>query len=590
MNKKLFAIILVLAMLVAVMSGCTSSSKPATEPEETQQTETAETPASEAPAQEETEAPAEEPAVEGEAPAEDAAPVEKVAGATDDYDPNYVNQPVSLPITAEDTYYTIWMPVAPFIAEFIDDMNEEITVINEMAKRTNMHFEWTTCHADVEEEKFNLMVVAGDYLDVIGTMHHYSTGIDGAIEDEVIIDLTDLIMEYCPNYWNAINRDESTFRQLKTTEGNMGVFAQLLKEAGTENMGNVVRQDWLDEAGLDRPNTLEELHNVLTVFKNEHNAYMYIQTSGFDESIGNTFNVGTGLFMLKDYDFVCTYDQPEFKDYVKTMAQWYSEGLFSEDFYNDTNVGEIRQEFANDMCGIVNTSASGISDIYDYCTIDGSNMRVTALPQMLANDGEPTKMGSPKNLIKNAAVWSISTNCDPSKYEALCKMVEYCFSDEGDLLTNWGLEGDAFVYDEEGNPQWTDKITNDPGGRPFIFTSSFYAGGVGSVYFPNVVDMSKTFYAFTDDEWEAMDIFKTSYATEGWYIPSWATMTLEENEEYANYQTEMETYTESMLLQFVCGELDIDANWDQFLDTVHSMNYDRMYEMQYEVYRRAVED
>lgn len=588
MNKKLFAIILVLAMLLAVLSGCSSSTEPAAEPQETQQTE-AETPETTAP-EAEPAAPAEgEPTVEGE-PEESAEPAEKVAGATDDYDPNYVNQPVPLPITEEDTYYTIWMPVAPFIAEFIDDMNEEITVIKEMAARTNMHFEWTTCHADVEAEKFNLMVVAGDYCDVIGTMHHYSTGIDGAIEDEVIIDLTDLIMEYCPNYWNAINRDESTFRQLKTTEGNMGVFGQLLKEAGTENMGNVIRQDWLDEAGLDRPTTLDELHNVLTTFKNEHDAYMYIQTSGFDESIGNTFNVGTGLFMLKDYEFVCTYDQPEFKDYLKTMAQWYSEGLFSEDFYNDTNVGEIRQEFANDMCGIVNTSASGISDIYDYCTIDGSNMRVTALPQMLANDGEPTKMGSPRNLIKNAAVWSISTSCDPDKYEALCKMVEYCFSDEGDLLTNWGLEGDAFVYDEDGNPQWTEKITNDPGGRPFIFTSSFYAGGVGSVYFPNIVDMSKTFYAFTDDEWEAMDIFKTSYATEGWYIPSWATMTLEENEEYANYQTEMETYTESMFLQFICGELDIDSNWDSFLETVHSMNYDRMYEMQYEVYRRAVEE
>ncbi len=580
MNKKILALLLALTMLIAVLSGCSSKEEPAVEASAEASAAVEEAPAEEA-------APAEDaPAEEDEAVVEEVKV--KVDGATEDYDPDYVPREVSLPITAEDTYYTIWMPVAPFIAEFIDDMNEEITVINEMAKRTNMHFEWTTCHADVEEEKFNLMVVAGDYSDVIGTMHHYSTGIEGAINDEVIIDLTDLIADYCPNYWNAINRDESTFRQLVTESGYMGVFCQLLKEAGTENMGNVIRQDWLDDLGMDMPSTITELHDVMKAFKDTYDAYMYVPTNGLDEYVGNALNSGTGIFMAKDYELVCTYDQPEFKEYVKVMADWYAEGILNDDFYNDTNVGECRQDMANDLCGYVNTSASGMSDIYDYCTIEGSNLRVTAVPQITDDAGSEIKVGKSQSLIKNQAVWSISTGCDESKYEALCRMVDYIFTDEGDLLYNWGLENDTFVYDEDGNPQWTEKITNDPGGRPFIFTSSFYAGGVGSVYFPGVVDMSKTFYEFTEDEWNAMDIFKVSYAKDGWTIPSWATMTLDEQEEYANYQSEMETYVESMLLQFICGELDIESNWDSFVSTIHTMNYDRMYEIQNDVYQRAI--
>ncbi len=580
MNKKILALLLALAMLTTLMAGCASDK--------------AEAPAKESAAVEES-APAEDAATE-EAPAEDAAaeeaPVEeekvKVDGATADYDPNYVPQEVSLPITDEDTYYTIWMPVAPFIAEFIDDMNEEITVIKEMANRTNMHFEWTTCHADVEQEKFNLMVVAGDYCDVIGTMQHYSTGIEGAINDEVIIDLTDLIGEYCPNYWNAINRDEATFRQLVTESGYMGVFCQLLKDAGTENMGNVIRQDWLDELGLEMPTTITELHDTMKAFKDTYDAYMYVPTTGLDEYIGNALNSGTGIFMAKDYELVCTYDQPEFKEYVQVMADWYSEGILNDDFYNDTNVGACREDMANDLCGYVNTSASGMSDIYDYCTIDGSSLRVTAIPQITDDAGSEIKVGKSQSLIKNGAVWAISTQCDEEKYEPLCRMVDYIFTDEGDLLYNWGVEGDAFVYDEEGNPQWTESITNDPAGRPFIFTSTFYAGGVGSVYFPGIVDMSKTFYEFSDDEWDAMEIFKVTYVKDGWSIPTWATMTLDEQEEYYNYQSEMETYVESMLLQFICGELDIDSNWDEFINTVHSMNYDRMYEIQNDVYQRAL--
>ncbi len=576
MNKKILALLLALAMLTAMLAGCASDKE--------------EAPAEEAPAVEESapveEAPAEDAAPEEEAPVEEEKV--KVDGATADYDPNYVPQEVSLPITEEPTDYTIWMPVAPFIAEFIDDMNEEVTVIKEMANRTNMHFEWTTCHADVETEKFNLMIVAGEYADVIGTMSHYSTGLEGAINDDVIIDLTDLIHEYCPNYWNAINRDEATFRQLVTDSGYMGAFCQLLKEAGTENQGYVIRQDWLDELGLEMPGTITEMHDTMVAFKDAYDAYMYVGTAGYDEYVGKALNCGTGIFMAKDYELVCTYDQPEFKEYTKIMAQWYADGILNDDFYNDTNIGACREDMANDLCGYVGASASGMSDIYDYCTVDGSSLHVTAVPQITDDAGSEIKVGTAQSLIKNATVWSISAQCDEEKYEPLCRMVDYIFTEEGDLLYNWGVEGDAFVFDEEGKPQWTERITNDPAGRPFIFTSSFYAGGVGSVYFPGVVDMEKTFYEFTDDEWEAMEIFKTSYVKDGWNIPTWATMTIEEQEEYANYQSEMETYVESMTLQFVCGELDIDANWDSFIETIHGMNYERMYEIQNDVYQRAI--
>lgn len=72
-----------------------------------------------------------------------------------------------------------------------------------------------------------------------------------AIEDGIIIDLYDDLKEYAPNYWNILTSDDNAYMTMRTQSGYMGCIAQLLKKAGTENQGMIVRKDWLEASGVE---------------------------------------------------------------------------------------------------------------------------------------------------------------------------------------------------------------------------------------------------------------------------------------------------------------------------------------------------
>lgn len=71
-------------------------------------------------------------------------------------------------------------------------------------------------------------------------------------------------------------------------------------------------------------------------------------------------------------------------------------------------------------------------------------------------------------------VWSVSTQAENA--ELVVSVINWFFTDEGIESCNWGTENEAFVYDAEGNKQFTDLVLNNPDGIPnwmakFIFTS-----------------------------------------------------------------------------------------------------------------------
>ncbi len=234
-NWNLPALLLVLAMLVAVFSGCGGSAAPA-----------ADSTAAEASAVSEAEAPAESEAEEPAEAEDSAEEPEEAAPGTLEF--------VELPIVEDEVHYSCWMPVAPFmdlIGVSLDDFSNQINMVRVINETTNVYIDFQAVAGGFgEDEKFNLMIAANDYCDIIGISSNYSTGTEGAIDDEVIIDIRDDLETYAPNYMTLLKANQKAYLNMLTDSGQMGCIAQLLKKAGTENMGMIIRKDWLDEAGL----------------------------------------------------------------------------------------------------------------------------------------------------------------------------------------------------------------------------------------------------------------------------------------------------------------------------------------------------
>ncbi len=154
----------------------------------------------------------------------------------------------------------------------------------EMEKQTGIKLDITYADNGQEEEEFNMMVASGDLPDMIYyDWMNIRGGVDEAIRSGYIVALNDLIAEYAPNYKAFLEQKPDYAKMARTDSGNYYMFngypaADHDKEADLERSaicGFVLRKDWLDELGLEAPETIDEWHNVLTELKQKKGIQSY---------------------------------------------------------------------------------------------------------------------------------------------------------------------------------------------------------------------------------------------------------------------------------------------------------------------------
>lgn len=580
-KNKILALVLTAALSLGLLAGCGGNTASAEKPDSTP------TEASNKAPEQQTEA----PEVPADVSAEENSVAESAAEAA--VEPEGL-QVVELPIEEEAVHYSCWMPVAPYVSTMmnLEDFSEQVAMVKMINEATNVYIDFNAVAGGfVEQESFNLMIAGGDYTDIIGVMNYYgsssgasagSAGHEKAIEDGIIIDLYDDLKEYAPNYWNILTSDDNAYMTMRTQSGYMGCIAQLLKKAGTENQGMIVRKDWLEASGVGSLDTMDQYEQYLTYCKDNYGAYAYLQYEGLDTDWGSAFNITPGAFNVVDGKVVHSFTTDAFKDYLTKMNDWYKKGLFNDDFYNDTDITTVRTDMANDLCSFVDGSAEGMSNIFDMNPENAAmELKATAYPK--ADGVDEIHVGFESKLIKNSDTWAISTACDDPI--PLLKLVNWLYSEEGQQMYNWGEEGVAFEYDENGQPQWTDLVVNNPDGLNFMFASYLYATGVGSVYFPGVYDMEKGFYSYNDDQLEAVDTLAS--LTDGANnMPAYVSLDNAEQDRYNSVATDLDTYAKGMILKFILGDEPM-SNYQAFLDTCMDMGLQQMTDIYQGAYDRG---
>lgn len=580
-KNKILALVLTAALSLGLLAGCGGNTASAEKPDSTPTEASGKAP------EQQTEA----PEVPADVSAEENSVAESAAEAA--VEPEGL-QVVELPIEEEAVHYSCWMPVAPYVSTMmnLEDFSEQVAMVKMINEATNVYIDFNAVAGGfVEQESFNLMIAGGDYTDIIGVMNYYgsssgasagSAGHEKAIEDGIIIDLYDDLKEYAPNYWNILTSDDNAYMTMRTQSGYMGCIAQLLKKAGTENQGMIVRKDWLEASGVGSLDTMDQYEQYLTYCKDNYGAYAYLQYEGLDTDWGSAFNITPGAFNVVDGKVVHSFTTEAFKDYLTKMNDWYKKGLFNDDFYNDTDITTVRTDMANDLCSFVDGSAEGMSNIFDMNPENASmELKATAYPK--ADGVDEIHVGFESKLIKNSDTWAISTACDDPI--PLLKLVNWLYSEEGQQMYNWGEEGVAFEYDENGQPQWTDLVVNNPDGLNFMFASYLYATGVGSVYFPGVYDMEKGFYSYNDDQLEAVDTLAS--LTDGANnMPAYVSLDNAEQDRYNSVATDLDTYANGMILKFILGDEPM-SNYQAFLDTCMDMGLQQMTDIYQGAYDRG---
>ena len=572
--KKVLSMILAIALLLCMFSACGNTAAESAESAENAVSAAAET---------ETEAAAaEEPAQAAEAAdAAEASAEEPVTLESDGL------EVVELPLVEDGESLSFWLPYPFFVGNMVEDMAEDVSVLKELAARTGITMEITAINGEAEEEQFNLMIASGNYCDVITDMSKYSLGYDSAIEEDVIIDLYDLVQEYAPNYWYYLTQDINTLATLVTDNGNLPCVATLYATAGAENAGYVVRQDWLDELGMSTPTTYDELAAYVEAANNTYGAQgMYLGSDGNDALFSFGFDCGSD-YIVVDGEVQHSFQQDSFRTYLETAADWYSRGLIFNDFYLYGQDDTEDQMFCSGGLAVNVGRCTSYDLFYGYTDESYSAVYAPMNPVRVNADDQIHYSGTTGSLIKKADTWSITESCsDP---ELVMELVNYLFSEEGQLLFNWGVEGEAYTLNADGEPEYTDMMINDPD-MAYLFTAYLYASNTASEYAPSIMDVSKQYYSFDDTAWDAYYLYLDDGADGSYNYPDGATLTADELTEYATYSSDVDTYVDTQLLAFITGQVVLDdASWADFQSNLESLGINEMVEAKQAAYDRYAE-
>lgn len=486
-----------------------------------------------------------------------------------------------LPIVDEPTTLSYFVADDSNAAIMTTDWNDN-EFYQEMERRTGVHLEFEMVSSADYQTNFNLMIASGNLADMIYVgASYYAEGVDAAIDDGYFLDLTDLVDEYMPNY-EKVRTSDVQYELLSTTDsGRLGAVYELRQSKQGPWLGLWIRQDWLDDLGLDTPVTFDDYHEVLTAFKNEKGATapLILNFSGSDGEFGT---MSGGLNVLNSWQLDETGKvnfgpyMDAWKEYVTIMHQWYTEGLIDPDFM-------ATDERTADMAKVV-TGASGVfaalytmPSVYEAASED-PNMNLAPVNPPVMNEGDEGHI----RLRDSYTSGNTAISADSENWEVALRWLDYLYTDEGALLANYGVEGDTFEFDENGEPVFTDKILNNENGWTMTQTVASYL--CPSAGIANWSDWTRELAGVPEKDQACYDVW--SEFSDDWRLPSSVTLTQEESTERAALYADISTIVKEQTAQFISGALDIESNWDAYISALEASGMERAIEITQAAYDR----
>lgn len=486
-----------------------------------------------------------------------------------------------LPIVDEPTTLSYFVADDSNAAIMTTDWNDN-EFYQEMERRTGVHLEFEMVSSADYQTNFNLMIASGNLADMIYVgASYYAEGVDAAIDDGYFLDLTDLVDEYMPNY-ERIRTSDVQYELLSTTDsGRLGAVYELRQSKQGPWLGLWIRQDWLDDLGLETPVTFDDYHEVLTAFKNEKGATapLILNFSGSDGEFGT---MSGGLNVLNSWQLDETGKvnfgpyMDAWKEYVTIMHQWYTEGLIDPDFM-------ATDERTADMAKVV-TGASGLfaalytmPSVYEAASED-PNMNLAPVNPPVMNEGDEGHI----RLRDSYTSGNTAISADSENWEVALRWLDYLYTDEGALLANYGVEGDTFEFDENGKPVFTDKILNNENGWTMTQTVASYL--CPSAGIANWSDWTRELAGVPEKDQACYDVW--SEFSDDWRLPSSVTLTQDESTERAALYADISTIVKEQTAQFISGALDIESNWDAYISALEASGMERAIEITQAAYDR----
>lgn len=445
------------------------------------------------------------------------------------------------------------------------------------------------------KEDVALMIANDEYPDMI-----YAKGsATDLYQAGALIDMTDLIEKYGPNIKKMYGAE---LEKLKWSQDDPGIYQ--LSYAGvnqkTLTTGGSCQIQWaaLKENDYKYPKTLDEYEKMIKSYLAAHpktddgldmigitmsaSDWHWMITLGNPAGLIADASPDNGQWIIDDeYNVHYKHVTDEEKEYFKWLCRMYNEGILDPNFATQTDDDYIAKVASGRVVAITDAEWH-----YSQCeatlVADGKvDQTYVGLPVTLREDQVEKAL-----LYQGTTVgWGIGITKSCEDPVRAIKFLDYLCSDEGQILYHWGIEGENYFLDDDGQPYRTDeevaKAQSDPDyakntgidnytGFPIYGTGSYSEDGFP--YTPTTKESVIANYNTAEKEGcEAMgfemltDMF--AQPEEFDLLPYSALWAYQQPQELAEKQTILDEIAWPGLVKCVTGtEDEFDGNWETMVN------------------------
>lgn len=470
---------------------------------------------------------------------------------------------------------------------------KNLAVVEEYASRLGIRLDCEFYQTDWATQR--TLVIADDRVpdliwDVGGIGDVNKWGADG-----YFLNLKDYI-DLMPNMQKTFEEFPDLEAFVTASDGSIYGLAGVRVDLTDRLSRTYINRNWLENLNLQVPATLDELYDMLKAFKEQdangngdpNDEVPMLYGAGYEaveNAIMNGFGINMGgvgspglLWEADDNGKVYLVNTSDtYKEYLRYMNKLFSEGLIEQEAYTLTS-DEVTNKAQADAYGMMGCGSAPFVMANKGIEYDANWVGVAGLTSEFHSEKTAPMSSAVENGIK------IAIGADTEYPEEAVKFLDYFYTEEGKLASNRGYEGVTFdfVHDEDldfENPQMRcpEGYASDEEfrykGAVFNGTFNLYeVTAVRGALFDVPVDTllkdsvietygwaALTAYANRQDGIEFIDMYpRIAYTTE-------------EADARLTLYNDINNYLSTTKAQFFTGELDVDADWDNYVSTVEQM-------------------
>lgn len=456
-------------------------------------------------------------------------------------------------------------------------------------EKTNVSFDLSiTARTEYENQK-SLLVNSGDAPYIIPKTYEEASFIPSG----QIVPISDYV-QYMPNYSKAV-KDWGMEKDLTTKMQADGKYYVLpgLWEVSGGGYSYIIRKDVFEAAGVDVTGnegnwTYEDFYQAMkkvqehtgkkNIFSDQFKGESTLNIAAVAYGVTGGWGVANGLqFDEEKKQFYFANTTESFKEYVTYFNKLIKEGIMDPESFTQEDDAAQAKFYKGDSY-IINGNYQLMSDFKTKMQDPNAELYMIVQP------------GGPKGMLQIEASRlengiMISQNAlkdlGEEKFIKMLRFVDWLwYSEEGQTLSLWGVEGETYTKDANGNIALNPDITYNglnPTATKKLNADFGFGGGVFAYGGPAKLKLSK----MTDGEKDYNDRILKTRQPRTLAPPIMGTP--DQSEQMNLISKPLIDYVKTMTLKFITGQESLD-NWDTYVKTAEANGSARYTEMANEIF------